>query len=69
MSQEAVQTDETNIGEMIEQSERIKLSERDTLLVMDLLDNPPEPNEKLKRAAMALPKNRCKKHCKISSNS
>ena len=43
---------------VIDQSERIHLSERDSLLVLDLLDNPPEPTEKLRAAARALPKNR-----------
>lgn len=42
--------------EVIEKSERITLSEADTLLVMDLLDNPPEPNERLMQAAQNLPK-------------
>lgn len=42
--------------EVIEKSERIALSETDTLLIMDLLDNPPEPNEKLMQAAQNLPK-------------
>ncbi len=40
---------------VIEEHERIRLSEADTLLVMDLLDNPPKPNEKLKAAMASLP--------------
>ena len=42
--------------EVIELSERQELSERDSLQVMDLLENPPEPNEKLMAAAFAMPK-------------
>ena len=41
--------------ELIDRSERILLSERDSLLVMDMLENPPEPNAKLLTAARALP--------------
>ena len=43
---------------VIEESERIRLSERDSLLVMDLLENPPGPNAKLRRAIAAMPKPR-----------
>ena len=39
--------------DVVQRTEQIKLSERDTLLILDLLDNPPEPNDKLKAAAMA----------------
>ena len=42
-------------AETIDESELI-LSERDSLCVLDLLDNPPEPNEKLIAAALELPK-------------
>ncbi len=45
-----------NAREVIELSERQELSERDSLQVMDLLENPPEPNEKLMAAAFAMPK-------------
>jgi uncharacterized protein (DUF1778 family) len=41
---------------VIEENERMELTERDSLQVMDLLDNPPAPNEKLLAAAFALPK-------------
>jgi uncharacterized protein (DUF1778 family) len=41
---------------VIEQHERLKLSRRDSRLVMELLENPPVPNAKLRRAARALPK-------------
>ena len=39
---------------VIEQHERLKLSERDSLMVMALLENPPKPNAKLRKAARAL---------------
>ena len=37
----------------IEEAEKIKLSERDSLRVLDLLENPPAPPERLRRAAKA----------------
>ncbi|PWC14020.1 DUF1778 domain-containing protein [Brenneria corticis] len=40
---------------VIEQNERIALTERDSLRVLALLDEPPAPNEKLLAAAFALP--------------
>lgn len=40
---------------VIEESERIVLSERDSLLVLDLLENSPAPNAKLRAAIAALP--------------
>ncbi len=40
---------------VIEQAERLTLSERDSLRVMALLENPPQPNAKLLSAAEALP--------------
>ena len=45
-----------NVKEVIELSERQDLSERDSLQVMDLLENPPKPNERLMAAAFAMPK-------------
>ena len=36
---------------VIENAERLALSERDSLRVLALLENPPAPNEKLQRAA------------------
>ncbi len=45
-----------NAKEVIELAERQELSERDSLQVMDMLENPPEPNEKLMVAAFAMPK-------------
>jgi uncharacterized protein (DUF1778 family) len=41
--------------EIIEQAERVQLSERDSLRALEFLENPPAPNEKLKAAAHALP--------------
>jgi uncharacterized protein (DUF1778 family) len=40
---------------VIEEHERVKLTERDSRLVMELLENPPAPNAKLRKAARALP--------------
>lgn len=41
---------------IIRDEERVRLSERDSLRILELLENPPAPNEKLLAAAMALPK-------------
>ncbi len=41
--------------EVIEQAEHLHLSERDSLRVLELLENPPPPNAKLLAAAHALP--------------
>ena len=41
---------------VIEAAEHVKLSERDSLRVLELLENPPAPNEKLRAAARVLPK-------------
>jgi uncharacterized protein (DUF1778 family) len=43
---------------VIEEAERIRLSERDSLLVLDLLENPPAPNARLRAAIAAMPKPR-----------
>ena len=43
---------------VIEEAERIGLSEIDSLLVLDLLENPPAPNAKLRAAIAAMPKPR-----------
>ncbi|MDW7760043.1 MAG: DUF1778 domain-containing protein [Acidobacteriota bacterium] len=40
---------------LIDQSERLELSERDSRLVLELLENPPAPNARLLKAARALP--------------
>ena len=45
---------------VIENAERITLSERDSLRVLDLLENPPAPNAKLRRAAAAFAKHQQK---------
>jgi len=41
--------------EVIDEAERLQLSERDSLVVLDLLEHPPNPNAKLIAAAHALP--------------
>jgi uncharacterized protein (DUF1778 family) len=41
---------------VIEEAERVTLSERDTRLWLDLLDNPAKPNARLIAAVKALPK-------------
>lgn len=46
--------------EVVQRTEQIKLSERDTLLILNLLENPPEPNSKLKAAAVAWQTNQIK---------
>jgi uncharacterized protein (DUF1778 family) len=40
----------------IEAADHVQLSGRDSLRVLDLLENPPAPNSKLLAAARALPK-------------
>ncbi len=45
---------------VIEESERIVLSERDSLLVLSMLENPPAPNARLRAAIAAMPKPRRK---------
>jgi uncharacterized protein (DUF1778 family) len=41
---------------VIEDSERVVLSERDSLLVLELLENPPAPNARLRAAIAQMPK-------------
>ena len=41
---------------VIEGADHVQLSERDSLRVLDLLENPPGPNAKLRASARALPK-------------
>ena len=41
---------------IIREEEHISLSERDSLRVLQLLENPPKPNARLVSAAKALPK-------------
>ena len=38
---------------VIDRAERVTLSKRDSLMVLDLLESPPKPNARLKRAAKA----------------
>lgn len=38
---------------VIDRAERVTLSERDSLTVLDLLEHPPKPTARLKRAAKA----------------
>jgi uncharacterized protein (DUF1778 family) len=40
---------------IIDKAERLELSERDSVRVLDLLENPPAPSDKLLRAARARP--------------
>ncbi|ECX8995926.1 DUF1778 domain-containing protein [Salmonella enterica] len=40
---------------IVDAAERVYLTERDTQMTMEILDNPPAPNEKLLAAAFALP--------------
>lgn len=42
--------------EVVEEADRVRLSGRDSLRVLELLENPPAPNARLKRAAAALPR-------------
>jgi uncharacterized protein (DUF1778 family) len=42
--------------DVIEEVERVQLSKRDSLRVLDLLENPPAPNARLLAAARALPR-------------
>jgi len=41
---------------VIERNERVELTERDSLHVLNMLEEPPPPNKKLLAAAFALPK-------------
>ncbi len=46
----------TAARKVIDKNERLELTERDSMLVLDLLDEPPATNEKLMAAAFSLPK-------------
>lgn len=50
-----VQTALREAEAVIERSERVKLSHRDSVRVLDLLANPPAPNARLRQAARNLP--------------
>jgi uncharacterized protein (DUF1778 family) len=41
---------------VIEEADHVRLSGRDSLRVLDLLENPPAPNAKMRAAARALAK-------------
>jgi len=41
---------------IVKEADHVQLSERDSLRVLDLLENPPAPNARLRAAARALPK-------------
>jgi uncharacterized protein (DUF1778 family) len=41
--------------DVIEEADRVQLTERDSPRVLELLENPPEPNARLLAAAQALP--------------
>ncbi|HDQ40778.1 MAG TPA: DUF1778 domain-containing protein [Desulfonatronum sp.] len=41
---------------VVQQTEQVALSEKDSLRVFEALENPPKPNAKLLQAAQALPK-------------
>jgi uncharacterized protein (DUF1778 family) len=43
---------------VIEQADHVRLSAKDSLRILNLLENPPAPNAKLLAAARALPKRR-----------
>ncbi|HEV2523749.1 MAG TPA: DUF1778 domain-containing protein [Gammaproteobacteria bacterium] len=40
---------------IIDKAEHLVLSERDSLRIMELLENPPKPTERLRKAAKSLP--------------
>jgi uncharacterized protein (DUF1778 family) len=40
---------------VVEEADHLRLSERDSLRVLEVLENPPAPNERLRAAARALP--------------
>ena len=41
---------------VIEEADRVQLSARDSLRVLDLLESPPAPNARMRAAARALPR-------------
>lgn len=41
---------------IIDENERLELTEKDSLHILELLDDPPAPNDKLMAAAFLLPK-------------
>jgi uncharacterized protein (DUF1778 family) len=55
MTEFVVRTAVQAARELIDQSERIALSERDSLKLLAALENPPKPNAKLVAAVRSLP--------------
>ena len=51
----ATRTLVTKAREVVDQHDRLQLTERDSLKVLDLLENPPKPTKKMLAAARALP--------------
>lgn len=56
MTEFVIRTVVSAAQEVIDQNEKLELTQRDSLYVLDLLENPPAPNEKLIAAASALAK-------------
>ena len=56
MTEFVIRTVVSAAQEVIDQNEKFELTARGSLHVLELLDKPPEPNEKLISAAFALPK-------------
>ena len=50
-----IRTAVTAARQIVADAERIQLFERDSLRALELLENPPAPNKKLRAAARALP--------------
>lgn len=44
--------------QVVTEAERVQLSARDSMKVLDMLERPPAPNAKLRSAARALPRSR-----------
>ena len=62
-----IRTAVANAKKFIELNERQELSKRDSLQVMDMLENPPEPNEKLMAVAFAMPRD--SRRCQLGMKS
>lgn len=50
-----IRTSVSAANQIIEQHDRLRLSEQDSRLMLQLLENPPKPNKKLLAAAFSLP--------------
>ena len=55
MTEFVIRTAEREAHDVIERQERLALSDRDMQLMLELLDNPPAPNARLKAVARDLP--------------